>query len=77
MYGKMNADYQVLFGGFAMILSFRPPKTQFDYLPISLQILGINHRQEPIIITKGLSEVSCDKMYFRIDPEYRGKPGVF
>lgn len=29
------------------------------------------------IITKGLSEVSCDKMYFRIDPEYRAKPGVF
>ena len=55
MYGKMSADHQVLSGGFPMILSFRPPKSQYDFLPISLQILGINHRQEPINRPNGLS----------------------
>lgn len=29
------------------------------------------------IITKGLNNVSCDKKYFRIDPAYKVKPGVF
>ena len=29
------------------------------------------------IVKKGINSVSCDKKYFRIDPEYRVKPGVF
>lgn len=29
------------------------------------------------IIIEGLNSVSCDKKYFRIDPEYKAKPGVF
>lgn len=29
------------------------------------------------IVKKGLNSVSCDKKYFRIDPEYKVKPGIF
>ena len=29
------------------------------------------------IVTSGMNSVSCDKKYFRIDPEYKTRPGVF